>query len=310
MIEILEACPANAVTGGPEAIHQFISLLNQQHGIHARVWYWDAFGDPCPAEYKKYGCEYVTRLPEDYDVLIFPEIWASCVSDYSRGIKCIHWLGIDAYPIRTPKEKLGAFIGDSDIVHIAQSDYAQDFLKKLGVEHLFKCTDTLNEDFYTEYEEEERSDAILYNPAKATAFQHRLMAECSDMTFKPIKGMTRAEVINAMRHAKLYLDFGEFPGRERIPREAGLCGCCLITSKIGSAAYDGDFAHDYKFESKDGHIWAIKHKMQYVLDHYEEAREDFERYRQQLRDDTRDVPKQVKDIARALIEILNNNSGV
>jgi len=309
-MEILEACPANAATGGPEAIHQFISELNKQPGIHARVWYWDAYGDPCPDEYKKYGCEYVTRLPDDYDVLIFPEIWAACVGDYPRGIKCIHWLGIDAYPIRTPREKLGSFLGDVNIVHIAQSEYAKDFLKKLGVKYLFKCTDTLNDDFYEEYEEEERSDTILYNPAKATDFQRRLMAECSDMTFKPIKGMTRAEVINAMRHAKLYLDFGEFPGRERIPREAGLCGCCLITSKIGSAAYDGDFAHDYKFESKDGHIWAIKHKIQYVLEHYEECSKDFGRFREQLKNDRENVPEQVKGIARALNEIFNNNSGI
>ena len=310
-MEVLEACPANAATGGVEAIHQFISILNKQPGIHARVWYWDAFGgDPCPDEYKKYGCEYVTRLPEEYDVLIFPEIWAACVGDYPRGIRCIHWLGIDAYPIRTPREKLGSFLDDESIVHIAQSEYAKDFLTKLGVKRIYKCTDTLNEDFYEEYEEEERSDTVLYNPVKATDFQRRLMAECSDITFKPIQGMTRADVIYALRHAKLYLDFGEFPGRERIPREAGLCGCCLVTSKIGSAAYDGDFAHGYKFESKDGHIWAIKKTIHDILDYYEEYAEDFARFRKQLYDDRENVPEQVKEIGRALYEIFDHNSGL
>ena len=114
---------------------------------------------------------------------------------------------------------------------------------------------------------------------------HRLMDECLYIKFKPITGMTREQVIDTMRHAKLYVDFGEFPGRERMPREAALCGCCLITSKIGASAYAGDFAHTYKFESKDSHIWAIAHKIRYVLANYSECRKDFDEFRNLLRSD-------------------------
>ena len=311
-MEILHVCPANCVTGGPECIHEFVSELNKIDGVHARIWYWDIKSDPPqPEEYAAYGCDYVTELPPDYDgVLIVPEIWANRILDYPQCTRVIYWLGVDAYAGWTPESERGRFLEDDDIIHIAQSEYALDFLKKLGVKHIVKCTDVLNADFYADYPEEERSDVVLYNPAKATPFMHELMAACYGIEFKAIRGMSRAEVIDTMRHSKLYVDFGEFPGRERIPREAALCGCCLITSKIGAADYDGDFYHSYKYDSKSGHIWAIVRKIRYVLDNYEECRKDFARIRMQLRKDRENLPKQVAEVVRVLNEIQHNNSGL
>ena len=127
-----------------------------------------------------------------------------------------------------------------------------------------------------------------------TPFMREIFLGCKGIEFKPIRGMTRQQVIDAMRHAKLYLDFGEFPGRERMPREAALCGCCIITSKIGSAYYYDDFAHYYKFDSKPSHIWAIVNRIHYVLEHYEECRHDFDRFRQDLLEDRNRLKWQVE----------------
>ena len=283
-MNILVVCPANCTTGGPEALHEFASELNKVKDVNARIWYWDIKHDPpMPEEYRSYGCEYVTEMPHDYHgAIVVPEIWANRILDYPNCARAIYWLGLDAYAGWTPEEQRGEFLRDDSIMHIAQSEYALDYLKKLKVSHVVKVTDALNADFYEEYEEEERSDVVLYNPTKATPFQHRLMEKCTGIQFKPIQGMTRAEVIDAMRHAKLYLDFGEFPGRERMPREAVLCGCCIITSKIGSADYFDDFSHYYKFDSKDSHIWMIINKIRYVLDHYKECRRDFETFQKSL----------------------------
>ena len=308
-MNILIVCPANAVTGGPEAIHWLVSGLNKIKGIDAHIWYWGSKNSsPMPKEYAKYGCEYVTDLPAGYDgAIIYPEIWANHALDHPECTNAIWWLGLDAYAGWTPAEGRGAFLVNDEIIHIVQSEYARDLLNQLGVKHIVKCTDIVNEDFYADYTEEERSDVVLYNPAKATPFMHRLMAECTDIEFKPITGMTREQVIDTMRHAKLYVDFGEFPGRERMPREAALCGCCLITSKIGAAAFAGDFAHSYKFESKDSHIWAISHKIRYVLANYDECRKDFDEFRQQLWSD-RDMVKAIqKGVAD---EIQHHHSGI
>lgn len=300
-MEIIHVCPGGCATGGPECIHEFVSELNKVHGVHARIWYWGAEDDPQPKEYAAYNCDYVTELPDGFDgVIIVPEIWANKVLDYPQCKRAIYWLGIDAYAGWTPESERGEFLQDDSIVHIAQSDYALNFLKQLGVKRIVKCTDMLNADFYADYEETERSNTVLYNPSKATPFMHELISACQGIDFKPIMNMTRAEVIDTMRHSKLYVDFGEFPGRERIPREASLCGCCLITSKIGSAAYDGDFLHDYKYDSKPEHLWAIIHKIRYVLDHYEECRKDFEPFRRLLMFDRDNLYKQVSDVVTEL----------
>jgi len=306
-MEILHVCPGDCATGGPEAIHEFVSELNKIDGVHARIWYWGGGSNPQPEEYKAYNCDFVTELPEGYNgVLIFPEIWANSALEHPQCTRAIYWLGCDAYAGWTPAAERGAFLQDENIIHIAQSEYAFDFLQQLGIKAL-KCTDMLNAEFYETYKEEERSNVVLYNPAKATPFMRELMAACDGIEFKPIQGMTRKQVIHTMWHSKLYLDFGEFPGRERIPREAVLCGCCIITSKIGSAAYYEDFAHSYKFDSKPEHIWAIVRKIRYVLDHYEECRKDFDYFRRMLREDRKDLPIRCREIADAFFY---NNPGV
>jgi len=304
-MDIMVICPANCATGGPEALHEFASNLNRIDSVNARLWYWNIqSSDPMPEEYKRYGCDYVTDLPQNYSgVLVAPEIWANRVMDYPNCTKAIWWLGVDAYANWTPIEERGAFLKDDSIIHIAQSEYAFDFLKRLKVKRLYKCTDLVNADFYEPYPEMERGNEVLFNPAKATPFMQHVINECSDVTFWPIKGMTRAEVIEAMRGSKLYVDFGEFPGRERMPREAALCGCCLITSKIGAAAYREDFAHDYKFDSKTSHLWAIADRIHYVLDHYDECREDFAALRKQLCDDVTRLNEQYQQIMEVFNEV-------
>lgn len=310
-MKVLVACPSNCATGGPEAIHQFVSTMDKQDGVDAFVWFWGASESPMPEEYRHYGCKFVTEIPDSFDgVLVFPEIWANETLRYPQYTRAVWWLGVDAYASWTAPTECGAFLKDDSIVHIAQSEYARDFLKRLGVKRVLKCDDTVNSDFYADYDYIERGNDVLYNPAKATPFMQEIMDACPDITFKPIENMTRSEVIDTMRHSKLYIDFGEFPGRERMPREAVICGCCIITSKIGAAAYIKDFAHDYKFDSKDSHIWAIKHKIQYVLNNYDECRKDFDLFRDSLREDIKRIPEQCKEIAGVFREIQHNHSGV
>jgi hypothetical protein len=47
--------------------------------------------------------------------------------------------------------------------------------------------------------------------------------------------MSRKEVISSLTSSKIYLDLGIHPGTDRIPREAALLGCVIVTNKRGSA---------------------------------------------------------------------------
>jgi len=311
-MQVLVVCPAKFATGGTEALHYFTNQLNQIDGVDAYMWYWgDTSGDPCADAFKGYGCKYVKELPDDFDgVIVFPEIWANETLRHTGCTRAIWWLGIDAYANWTAPGECGAFLDDDSIIHLAQSEYALDFLRKVGCKQIFKLDDIVNPDYYADYQEETRNNVVLYNPAKATQFMAKIIAACPGVEFKPITNMTRAQVIDTMRHSKLYIDFGEFPGRERMPREAALCGCCLITSKIGAAAYLKDFAHDYKYDMKDGHVWAIVRKIRYVLDNYDECKKDFDTFRDSLREDIQRIPKQVKQITGVFNEVQHNHSGI
>lgn len=57
------------------------------------------------------------------------------------------------------------------------------------------------------------------------------MKKARELNFKPIINMTRDEVIRELQRAKVYIDFGNHPGKDRIPREAAILGCCAIVGK-------------------------------------------------------------------------------
>ena len=62
-----------------------------------------------------------------------------------------------------------------------------------------------------------------------------MAASAGRLDWVPIENMTPREVGELLASAKVYVDFGEHPGRDRIPREAALAGCVVITGTRGSA---------------------------------------------------------------------------
>ena len=58
--------------------------------------------------------------------------------------------------------------------------------------------------------------------------------------FVRLENMRPDQVRDALMTSSVYMDFGHHPGRDRIPREAAVCGCCVVTGRKGSAANDAD----------------------------------------------------------------------
>ena len=96
--------------------------------------------------------------------------------------------------------------------------------------------------------------------------------------------MTPEEVNENLRSAKLYIDFGNHPGKDRIPREAAMCGCCIITGKNGAAQFFEDVAinDEYKFDAIDKNIPSILNKMHYIIDNYDTEINKFAGYRNKI----------------------------
>lgn len=291
MMEILIVSPANYVTGGVELLHQLCFKLNKADDVNAMMWYWDVenVNYEQPVEYAEYGCRWVKDMPEGYNgVIIFPEIWANCVVEkrFKHCRKVIFWESVDNYFRHCdPKDYFKfayAFVNKKEeVIHLAQSWYAAKFLDRI-CEKSILIGDYINDAFFKPYSETKRERIVLYNPKKGMEFTEKLMRYVGEnIIFEPVAGMTREDVICLMRRSMLYIDFGDHPGRDRLPREAAMCGCCVITGRNGSA----DFYHDlpisdeYKFSRSEQFMPFINIRMREVLRNYDEHKKAFDYYR-------------------------------
>ena len=93
--------------------------------------------------------------------------------------------------------------------------------------------------------------------------------------------MTREQVVDLLSQAKVYVDFGGHPGKDRIPREACVSGACIITNMSGSAFYYNDvpIPDEYKFDEKESSLDDVICKIQECIDDYESRVKDFDYYR-------------------------------
>lgn len=169
-------------------------------------------------------------------------------------------------------------------VHFVQSFYAKETLLKIGIpqNQIHYLSDYLNEDFLnTGVKQGEKEDIIVYNPAKGYQFTREIIKQMPDYKFIPITKMNRLQVKKLLLKAKVYIDFGNHPGKDRMPREAAILGCCVITGLRGSANNDFDISiqNDYKFEDRKSSIPEIVDAIKRCIENYNTQIINFKNYR-------------------------------
>ena len=87
-----------------------------------------------------------------------------------------------------------------------------------------------------------------------------------------------------MNKSKLYIDFGYHPGQERMPREAILTNCCVITGSQGSAKYDEDvpLPEGYKFDELSAEPADVVKQIRLCLTNYDTEILKFKNYQKVL----------------------------
>ena len=308
-MEVLHICPANFATGGTESIHQLVSAMNRVKDVHARILYtnWNRKDTSQPKEYVHYECEYITEFPSDFKgCVIFPEVYGNDAvkPQYKDCVVAMNWAGVDVYDWNVPKEKRGIYLQRKDMIHIARSKYAMDTLTKKGLKPI-EVACTVSDEFFEPYEEEPRWNTVLYNGVgfKLTPFQKAVIEMCKaqyHIKFLPLINFKRPKLIEIMRRSKLYIDFGEFSGRERLPREAALCGCCVLTSNLGAAGYFEDVAISDRYKFDDTQLAEAVERIREIIRNYPTIKTDFDEYRISLCKDREIYPKQVKELCDAL----------
>jgi hypothetical protein len=163
-------------------------------------------------------------------------------------------------------------------------------------------SDYLNNRFIeSNFDPKVKDNIVVYYPTKGLFFTKKIIRLCPSIKFIAIQNMTRNEVISLLKRAKVYIDFGNHPGKDRIPREAAILGCCVIVAKRGSAKFAEDvpISEEYKFEDVNNNISNILYKIRDCLDNYERRYSDFDNYRKVIR---KEPEKFVNDLNQIFVK--------
>ena len=107
--------------------------------------------------------------------------------------------------------------------------------------------------------------------------------------------MTPLLIKKLMLNSKIYIDFGHHPGKDRIPREAALCGCCVITGFKGSAMFfdDVNIFEQYKFEEDLSNFSSL---IEDIFNNFEIHHNQFSFYRKQIELEEEQFKLEIKKI--------------
>ena len=299
--------PAYFATGGPELLHQLGFHLREM-GICAKMYYMpNSHPTPIYPEYEKYSIDFVRKIVDDKkNVLIIPEVYTKYVYRYKNIRKVIWWLSVDNYYVSTHfKGKRGLikkvlhllgykfyfeFRDNSKVyIHLVQSEYARHSLLKKNIKNIAFLSDYINKEFFNNLGKKNisKEDIVAFNPRKGYDFTKKIIDQAVDIKFVPIENMRRSEVINLLKKSKIYIDFGNHPGKDRIPREAAICGCCVIVGRKGSASFfkDVPILEEFKFNLDNKEIPKIVKKFKECLTNFNEQSSKFSSYREIIKNE-------------------------
>ncbi len=262
--------PANTATGGPFLLHQLASKLIEM-GFDAKMLYikHSEIEDPVHAFYKHFQIPYTYELEDVAEnLVIFPEVYTEMIFRYKQIQKVIWWLSVDNFLDANAQKlpfSLKRFLGLKPPVHHyrfqetpphqhwVQCYYAKHFLESKGVSNIKDLSDYLDPIFINElknrsFNNQNKKEIVAYNPKKGYEVTQELIKKAPHIQWVPIENMTPEQVKELLISAKIYIDFGHHPGKDRIPREAAMCGCIVITNRKGSAAFTEDVPIPEKFK--------------------------------------------------------------
>ena len=299
---------------------------------------------PIHPEFKKYVSDwerYENIIDDKDSIIIYPETLVNRLSDYKYAKKVIWWMSVDFYlqnakvkyyflsirrnsknPYKIFRCLLSTFkriangrftafrksIYWADL-HLYQSEYARLFLLDCGFNNIMPLSDYINDMYFNNVnkslEKKDRKDNVLYNPRKGWTFTKKLIQREPTLNWIPIENMTTSDVVDLLRSSKLYIDFGNHPGKDRFPREAAISGCCIITGKYGAAKnkIDIEIPDSYKFENSDENIPYIISLIKDCLINYDDRVIDFSNYRKKIEREKSQFIVEANEVFDAILKL-------
>lgn len=262
-MKIVILIPLGSRTGGPEALHQLSDALLQQGQI-ATVWYvipQDIEGirnlykngllssettleiGERPSEieeYKSYKTISEKRIKLSRDMcFVIPEIYIELVKYFDFCKHLIWWLSVDnAFGYLANGQVNLNHLRKNNCFHGYQSNYAKNFLDAIQLQQSFSLSD-----FTPTYESRtsnRNKNSVSINAGGKVIFDVDRLAKDIHETCKCdvhlIRNMSRDQVYESLESSKLYIDLANFPGKDRMPREALLRGSCVFVAASGAGS--------------------------------------------------------------------------
>ena len=288
---IIIFCPKYNATGGTELLHQLGYKLNL-FGYNAGMYYYGE-DNGMPGRHPsfiKYDVPIVESVYDSKDnIFVYPEAMAYSLAEIKNQLPLskhiLWWLSVDNAGMTPELEE--RISEDTGLIHFVQSYYAMEYVRnKLRVPdgRCYYLSDYLNTVFLNIDDDTMREDIVLFNPRKGYERTSRLI-KSSDHRIKwqALAGLPPKEIPGVLQKAKVYIDFGNHPGKDRFPREAVSCGVRIITGRRGSAANDKDVpildVFKISDESEDRTILAIIYSL--IAD-YEKTGELYASYKDSI----------------------------
>lgn len=317
--------PPKNESGGPEFLHQLTNYLRYKLNFNVFLFFNESGDDLIPKAYNHYSNLMVSEIEDHCDnIVVSPEIPQLLIwmKKLQKVQKIIWWLSLDNYyydsfqthfPISTllikflnrtlmykypidiitiAKKTWGKNIFTSDPLitqahfNLCSAKHVEIALKTNGIAKVFYISELLNEHYLTQFWKlEEKRDIVLYNPKKGMRFTKKLIKKSKNVEFVPLVNLTRDGIVELLKVAKVYIDFGNHPGRDRMPREAAILGCCIITNTEGGAKLYEDLPikDDYKFSNFNNEIDLILGKIEDCFRDYNSVISDFDYYRKLIK---------------------------
>lgn len=330
-------CSPFCKTGGTELLHQLVYELNYlglNSMIVYTISKEKKYLNPAFKEYVNDYCIENDIIDDEKNILIIPEVCTNFINRFNKIKTYLWWLSVDNYiskdisnlwrmlkglkeeyiypkailifirhliNIKHHKTRALPIVKMNRVeLHLVQSQYAFDFLKENGVEKIEFLSDYINDVYIGQRDSiiiEDKENIVLYNPKKGKHFTRKIMRKCNGVRFVPLENMTNEQIIELLKKAKLYIDFGGHPGKDRFPREAAIMKCCIITGKRGAANYqDVLIDEEFKFEDKEKNIPLIAEMIIKILDDYNSYIERFEKYRNMISKERQNFETDVRRI--------------
>ena len=315
--KLIILCKGNSVTGGSELIHQLCHELLSLN-LHAYICYYPFTTDyQIPDEYGIYDIQQCKIEDNENNLIILPEVATKFAWKIKKSKIGIWWLSIDNFyrkkgdnilrdSIKFYKDllrlRLMPLFLMKNYLHFAQSHYAYTYLKKYNIESEY-LSDYLNPVHFNDIKKNKKN-IILYNPVKGFKVTQKLIKNNKGFKFIALEKLSNKEVQNHFNESKLYIDFGNHPGKDRMPREAAMADCCIITGKRGSAenTIDIPILEKYKFDdSKELDNMLFKKTVNDIFLNYNKRIDDFLSYKNSIRREKMVFQNQVREIFTKLI---------